>query len=71
MATRIAFLREQVKDKSILHLCCDEEYLTSEEHQVVKIYLIKTQGQIADILTGPLEASKFHNLRRLLVHEPG
>ena len=45
VATKIAFLREQIKDDKRVHMC----------H-------IRTQGQLADIMTKPLVASVFHPL---------
>ena len=45
VATKIAFLREQIKDDKRVHMC----------H-------IRTQGQLADIMTKPLAASVFHPL---------
>ena len=45
VATKIAFLREQIKDDKRVHM-----------------YHIRTQGQLADIMTKPLVASVFHPL---------
>ena len=48
VATKIAFLREQIKDDNRVHM-----YM---------LYHIRTQGQLADIMTKPLVASVFHPL---------
>ena len=50
VATKIAFLREQVKEAKRVYL-----------------YHIRTQGQLADLMTKPLAASIFHPLASFMI----
>ena len=50
VATKIAFLREQVKETKRVYL-----------------YHIRTQGQLADLMTKPLAASIFHPLASFMI----
>jgi len=53
IATRLAYLREAVKDK------------------MIQLHFVKTNAQLADIFTKPLNTPQFHILRRLLMDPLG